>query len=93
LAKDKCIQAQSYAYATIWDSLASKQKTLVLALCKEPKANIYSQDFLSHYSLGTAAGVQTAVKALEKKGILDRENGSYVVSDVFLIEWLKTKII
>lgn len=92
LAKDKCILAQSYAYATIWDGLAAKQRDLVLALCKEPNASMYSQDFLDKYSLGAAATVQTAVKALEKKGILDRENGSYFVSDVFFIEWLKKKI-
>ncbi len=91
-AKGKCIMAQSYAYATIWDSLAAKQKSLVVALCKEPGANIYSQDFLSKHSLGTAAAIQTAVKALGKKGALDRENGSYIVSDVFFIEWLTQKI-
>lgn len=91
-ARDKCIQAQSYAYATIWDSLAAKQKSLVVALFKEPGANIYSQDFLSSHSLGTAPSIQTAVNALEKKGILDRENGSYFVSDVFFIDWLRQKI-
>ncbi|MBU1147183.1 MAG: ATP-binding protein [Candidatus Omnitrophica bacterium] len=91
-AKDKCIQAQSYAYGTIWDNLAAKQKSLVVALCKEPGANIYSQDFLSSHSLGTPASIQTAVNALEKKGILDREDGSYFVSDVFFIDWLRKKI-
>ncbi|MBU0478143.1 ATP-binding protein [bacterium] len=91
-ARDKCIQAQSYAYATIWDSLAAKQKSLVVALYKEPGANIYSQDFLVRHSLGTAASIQTAVNALEKKGVLDRENGSYFVSDVFFIDWLRQKI-
>ncbi|MFH1622892.1 MAG: ATPase, partial [Candidatus Omnitrophota bacterium] len=76
----------------IWDSLAAKQKSLVVALFKEPGANIYSQDFLSSHSLGTAASIQTAVNALEKKGVLDRENGSYFVSDVFFIDWLRQKI-
>jgi len=92
-ARDKCIQAQSYAYATIWDSLAAKQKSLVVALYKEPGANIYSQDFLSSHSLGTTASIQTAVNALEKKGVLDRENGSYFVSDAFFIDWLRQKIV
>jgi hypothetical protein len=92
LAKDKCVLAQSYAYSTIWDGLATKQKALVLGLCKEPGANIYSQDFLARYSLGSPATIQTAAKALEKKGILDRETGSHLVSDVFFIEWVKKKI-
>lgn len=92
LAKDKCISAQSYAYSTIWDSLTGKQKDLILALTLNPEANIYSQEFLSRHELGMPATVQTAVKALEKKGLLDRANGSYSISDVFFIEWIKKKI-
>jgi len=92
LAKDKCILAQSYAYSTIWDGLAGRQKDLVLALALNPEANIYSQDFLSKYQLGTPATVQTAVKALEKKGLLERQNGNYSISDIFFVEWIKKKI-
>ena len=92
LAKDKCIQAQSYAYSTIWDGLTGKQKSLVLVLSLEPVANLYSQDFLIRYSLPAPATMQTAVKALVRKGILDHENGSYFVSDIFFVEWIKKKI-
>lgn len=92
-AEDKCISAQSYAYSTIWDGLAGKQKDLILALTLNPEANIYSQEFLSKHELGIPATVQTAVRALEKKGLLDRANGSYSISDVFFIEWIKRKIV
>lgn len=91
-AKNKCISAQSYAYSTIWDGLAGKQKDLILALVLTPEANIYSQEFLTKYELGAPATVQTAVKALEKKGLLDRQNGSYSISDIFFVEWIKRKI-
>lgn len=92
LARDKCISAQSYAYSTIWDGLAGKQKDLILALALSPEANIYSQDFLTKYELGAPATVQTAVRALEKKGLLDRQNGGYSISDIFFVEWIKKKI-
>ena len=92
VAKDKCISAQSYAYSTVWDGLAGKQKDLILALALNPEANIYSQEFLTEHELGAPATVQTAVKALEKKGLLDRQNGSYSISDIFLVEWIKKKI-
>ena len=92
IARDKCISMQSYAYSNIWDGLAGKQKDLIFALALNPESNIYSQDFLSKYELGTPATVQTAVKALGKKGLLDRQNGSYSISDIFLVEWIKTKI-
>ena len=91
-AMDKCISAQSYAYSTIWDGLAGKQKNLILALTLNPEANIYSHEFLSEHELGAPATVQTAVKALEKKGLLDRANGGYSISDVFFVEWVKRKI-
>ena len=91
-AKDRCISAQSYAYSTIWDGLAGKQKDLILALTLNPEANIYSQEFLSKHELRTPATVQTAVKALEKKGLLERTNGAYSISDVFFVEWIKKKI-
>lgn len=91
-AKEKCIAAQSYAYSNIWDGLAGKQKDLILALALNPNANIYSQKFLEEHELGTPASVQTAVKALEKKGMLDRVNGGYSISDVFFVEWLEKKI-
>ena len=92
LAKDKCISAQSYAYSTIWDGLSGKQKDLTLALSINPEANIYSQEFLIKHNLGVPATVQTAVKALEKKGLLDRQDGIYSISDVFFVEWIKRKI-
>lgn len=92
MAEDKCISAQSYAYSTIWDGLSGKQKDLILALFLNPEANIYSQEFLVKHELGAPATVQTAVKALEKKGLLDRANGGYSISDVFFVEWIKKKI-
>lgn len=91
-AKDKCISAQSYAYFTIWDGLAGKQKDLILALALSPEENIYSQEFLTKYDLGAPATVQTAVKALMKKGLLDCQDGRYSISDIFFAEWVSRKI-
>ncbi len=92
VSKDRCISAQSYAYSTVWDGLAGKQKDLILALALNPEANIYSQEFLTDHELGAPATVQTAVKALEKKGLLDRQNGNHSISDIFFVEWIKKKI-
>ena len=91
-ACESCLKAQSYAYTTIWESLASKQRNIVIALAKAPADNVYSQDFISQFSLGTAAGVQRAMDALLKKGIVEKENGHYTLTDVFFIEWIKTKM-
>ena len=91
-ACDNCVQAQSYAYTTIWEGLAGKQRELVMALSKAPGDNIYSQDFMERFALGSSSSVQTAIQGLEKKGLVDRENGSYYLSDIFFAEWVRSKI-
>jgi DNA-binding MarR family transcriptional regulator len=48
---------------------------------------------MEKHSLGTPATVQTAIKSLEKRGLVERENGSYILSDVFFGEWIKKKIL
>lgn len=91
-AADRCIEAQSYAYTTIWDGLSSKQRELVVAISRMSGQNIYSKEFLNESELRTASAVQTSVSALEKKGLVDRDNGSYILSDIFFVEWVKRKI-
>lgn len=91
-AQDNCIQAQAHGHVVLWDGLAGKQRELVIALAKSGMSTIYSQEFIDRHSLGSTASVQTAAEALEKKGLLDRENGSYGLSDVFFAEWVRRKI-
>lgn len=91
-ALKQCIAAQSYAYTTLWDGLAGKQRELVVALSKLPGSNVYSKAFIDRFNLGSASSVQTAIDALEKKGIIDRENGGFVLSDIFFTQWVKKKI-
>jgi len=91
-ALKQCIAAQSYAYTTLWDGLAGKQRELVAALSKLPGSNVYSKEFIDRFNLGSASSVQTAIDALERKGIIDRENGGFVLSDIFFTQWVKKKI-
>ncbi len=91
-AAEQCIQTQSYAYTTIWEGLAGKQRELAIALSKMPGENVYSRDFIARHDLGSPSSIQTALEALEKKGILERENGGYSLSDVFFAEWIRRKI-
>jgi len=91
-ALKQCIAAQSYAYTTLWDGLAGKQRELVVALSKLPGSNVYSKEFIDRFNLGSTSSIQTAIDALEKKGIIDRENGGFVLSDIFFIQWVKKKI-
>jgi len=36
--------------------------------------------------------LQTSLKLLVKKGFIEKQNGGYVIGDVFFREWVKRKI-
>ncbi len=87
----KVMTGQSYAYETVWDLLRGKQKSLLLGLALEGGKNVFSQSFIDQYDLSSPSNVQKAIKSLEKKGIVERENTEFEIPDIFLREWLKQK--
>ena len=89
LALREVLVSQNYAYTTIWDSLRGKQRPLLLAIAREGGEGVYSKDFVDRYDLGGASTVQKAIRHLVEKGLVERKDGDYVISDVFLKEWLK----
>jgi uncharacterized protein len=89
-AVKQVISNQNYAYSTIWDSLRKTQRSvlLVLAALDNGREKIYSKDFLDNHDLPGASSVQRAIAALEEKGVIERQNGTFEISDVFLKKWL-----
>jgi hypothetical protein len=89
-AKEALLQAQSHAYTTIWEDLSPKQRQLMAGLCQTAQANIYSEEFMRRF-LMVMPTIQTTIKALLNKGLVERENSHYVLSDTFLAEWIRQK--
>lgn len=92
-AVSELIDRESYTYTTIWDGLTSKRRLLLEALAKGGGGNIYSQGFISESGLGTPSGVQKAVTSLEEGGIIYKENGGFLFSDMFFKQWILRKIV
>jgi len=88
-ALESCLAAQSYAYTTIWDTLAGKQRDLIVGLSRTEAATIYSQEFIRRFGLGSSGSIQKAIDALLKKGLVEREGDRYYLSDVFFAEWIR----
>ena len=87
------LQRHSDYFIKIWDSLALTQRKLLVALAKEGKVvSIYSSSFIEKYSLISASHVKKAMDYFEKEGLVEKTNGAYMISDVFLTEWVKTRI-
>ncbi len=87
-AIEQVVTQQSFAYASLLHQLPTKQKEVLVAICKEGKAeNITSRQFLQKYHL-TASSVQAATKGLLEKDFITFDMGVYSPCDRFFAQWL-----
>ena len=83
-----------FSYDTIFRErlfrLSTRQKELLFAIAAEGEVEkITSVEFIHKYSLASASAVQTALKALMKTELLDREFGKVFIAEKFFALWLK----
>ncbi|MCD6266284.1 MAG: ATP-binding protein [Deltaproteobacteria bacterium] len=82
------INQESMNYETLWDGISQKQRELLIALAKDDPDGIFSRDFIDRWRLGVSS-IQASLKALENRGILDREKqGKYRFDDEFFRLWI-----
>ena len=83
------LERENYAYTALWDSLALNQRRVLTGLAREPeRVKVFSSDFLLSYNLRSPSNVQRAVESLLEKDIIDRNDGSFVISDRFFKIWI-----
>lgn len=88
-AVEKILGREAAAFTNLWDNLTLKQKRLLLALAlKKEEEKIFSTEFLDTHGLGSSSTVQRGIKSLLSKGIIDREEESIEINDIFLKSWL-----
>jgi len=88
-ALETVLQNESYAYAALWESLAQNQRRILIGLAKEPPGvKPYSAAFLRKYDLSTPSSVDRAIDALLARDIIDRDNGTFIISDRFFKLWI-----
>ena len=79
----------SYAYSAQWESLTQNHRRFLIGLAQQPpNVKVFSSDFLRRYNLRSASNVQRAVNALLNRDIIDRDNGSFIISDRFFRIWI-----
>ena len=88
-AIDILIAREASIYIAILEALTSKQKNLLAALAEEKYPEVFGKKFLSKYMLGTSSSIQKAMKKLLEKDLIQQENGSYVIVDLFFKKWLQ----
>ncbi|MEW6606242.1 MAG: ATP-binding protein [bacterium] len=82
------LKKESTLFATIWDTLTLKQKQVLAGLSQQEKAEVFSTDFLRRYNLGAPSSVQKALKGLMEKELIEKENGQYIICDIFFKRWI-----
>jgi hypothetical protein len=88
-AIDILISRESSTYIAMWEELTIKQKNLMVALSKEECPEVFSKKFLETYGLGPSSSIQKALKKLLKKELIQQENGSYIIYDLFFKKWIR----
>ena len=85
------VDSKRFTFEDRYASLTEKQKVVLQAIANEfPKElTPTSQDFITKYNLKTASSVQTAVKGLTDKGILNDYHGVKRPTDILFMLWLK----
>ncbi|MFH1362025.1 MAG: ATP-binding protein [bacterium] len=87
-ALTETISRSASIYVEIFDNLTNLQRKFLEALAKGPTNNLYSKDFILENELGAPSSIQRSLKSLVQKGILEKENGLYLFSDIFFRKWL-----
>ena len=49
---------------------------------------VFAGEFVSRHGLNSASNAQRAVQALLEKDIIDRDNGSFLITDRFFRLWI-----
>ncbi|HEY4283291.1 MAG TPA: ATP-binding protein [Chthoniobacterales bacterium] len=85
------LDRESYAYTTLWESLTLPQKRFLKGLAAEaPGVRVFAGEFVNRYGLSSASNAQRAVDALLTRDAIDRDNGSFVISDRFFRLWIQS---
>jgi AAA+ ATPase superfamily predicted ATPase len=85
------LERENYAYTTLWESLAVNQRKFLKGLASEAgKVQPFSSEFIGKYGLGSGSNVQRVVDSLLEKDVIDRDNGSFLISDRFFRLWVQS---
>lgn len=86
-ALEALLRAEDARFTLLWEETATVQRLLLQALATEP-GRPYSKPYRDRHGLPAAASVQTALRALERRELIGRENGEHSIAEPFLAEWL-----
>ena len=92
-ALNKVVAAEDAHYTTLWESLTLAQRRVLVAIAREPGAQVFGEPFRREHQLGAASSVQTAIERLVEREVIDGSSArGFTVPDVFLRAWLQQTV-
>lgn len=77
-------------YDSIWDLLPLRQRQALIALADlAPNEKIFSGDVIVKYGLASAPSFRKALKSLVDKSLVDRDQNTFSIIDVFFKKWIQ----
>ena len=89
-AIDTIMHTQNELFFSIYDSASLHQRSVLYALSLT--GEIFSQDTILKYNLGTSSSVQASLKSLVKETIVHKDGTRYCIGDPFFELWLQRNI-
>ena len=84
------LDRESYAYSALWESFGLNQRRFLSGLAVAPAGvRAFGADFIQRNRLRSPSTAQRVVKSLLELDIIDRDNGSFVISDRFFRLWIQ----
>jgi uncharacterized protein len=86
-ALEAVLHAENAHFTLVWDSASRAQRLLLQALAVEP-GRVQAEAYRLRFGLPAASTVQRAVETLASEELLGRKEGSWVIAEPFLREWI-----
>ena len=84
------LERESYAYTALWESFSLNQRRFLKGLANELGiVKPFASDFIRRYRLRSASNIQRVLESLLDKDVVDRDNGSFIITDRFFRIWIQ----
>jgi hypothetical protein len=84
------LRAEHSHFTLLWEEAAKAQRLVLQALAREP-GHPLAKPYRDRHGLPSAATVQKALGALQRREVLAGERGAYRIVEPFLAEWLRAR--
>lgn len=86
------LRSEDSHFSAVWDALSAQQRALLQSLAVEEGRPLTSE-YRRRHGLPPTSSVQRALQTLERGELVAREGGRAWISEPFLAEWLRAKVL